>query len=181
MNILRIGCAALSLVLGAGASAAAAESKIAYVDLGRAVDDYEKTKRLDQELETQSSAKQQERERLVAEIRTMRDELELLTEKGRHDRQGAIDQKVQGLQEFDRTAREGLKRRRDEMVKDILTEIEQVVKTYAQSSGCDLVLTDRAVLYADKSADITDQILGALNGRPPAAPEKRSAGKGGTP
>lgn len=181
MKRLVIGCAMALLAVGCGRPAAAAESKIAYVDLGRAFDDYEKTKRLDQELETQSSAKQQERERLVAEIRAMRDELELLTEKGRQDRQGAIDEKVQHLQEFDRTAREGLKRRRDEMVKDILGEIERVVQTYAQSNGYDLVLTDRAVLYADKSSDITDQILGALNGRPPAAPEKRPAGKGGTP
>lgn len=174
---------ALSLSVGAPlpvrqAGAAAAESKIAFVDLGRAFDDYEKTKRLDRQLEEQSNAKQAERERLVTEIRGMKEELELLSEKGREDRQAAIDEKIQRLQEFDRQAREGLKRQRDDMVKDILKEIERVVEAYAQQHGYDLVLSDRAVLYAGKTADITDQVLQALNG--PAKGVEKGAEKSGS-
>lgn len=177
MNTRSAWCLVFLLVGGMGAPAAAAESKIAFVDLGRAFDDYEKTKRLDHQLEEQSTAKQAEREQLVTEIRKMKDELELLSEKGREDRQAAIDEKIQRLQEFDRGARDGLKRQRDEMVKGILKEIEHVVQAYAQSHGYDLVLNDRAVLYAGKSSDITSQILEALNG--PEKGQDKSPEKGG--
>ncbi len=174
MTRILVGCLVALLVGVAHVPSAAAEAKIAFVDLGRAFDDYEKTKQLDHQLEEQSSAKQAERESLVTEIRKMKDELELLSEKGREDRQTAIGEKIQRLQDFDRTARDGLKRQRDEMVKGILKEIEHVVQTYAQSHGYDLVLNDRAVLYAGKSADITDQVLEVLNG-PDKAPEKGPA------
>lgn len=142
-----------------------AETKIAYVDLGRAFDDYEKTKRLDRQLEQRSGAKQAEREKIVTEIRRMRDELELMSEEGREGRQRGIDEKIRSLQEFDRQARESLRNERDEMVKTILKEIEQVIHTYAAKAGYTLVLSDRAVLHADKALDITEDILQQLNGQ----------------
>lgn len=187
MTRILTGCLLAFLIGVARVPAAAAETKIAFVDLGRAFDDYEKTKQLDHQLEEQSTAKQSERESLVTEIRKMKDELELLTDKGREDRQATIEGKIQRLQEFDRTAREGLKRQRDEMVKGILKEIEHVVQAYAQSHGYDLVLNDRAVLYAGKSSDITDQVLEALNGSDKGSekatekPAAKGAAKGSAP
>ena len=142
-----------------------ADTKLAFVELGRAFDDYEKTKQLDHQLEDRSTAKQAERDKLVAEIRKMKDELELLSEKGREDRQGSIDEKLKALQEFDRDTREHLKQERDEMVKGILKEIETTVQAYAAQHGYTMVLSDRAVLYADKATDITDEILKQLNGK----------------
>ena len=154
----------LGVVWGGGPMPALAdETKIAYVDLGRAFDGYDKTKQLDKQLEEKSSAKSAEREHIVGEIRKMKDELELMSEKGREDRQGAIDDKIHSLQEFDRTTREALKTERDEMVKTILKEIEAVVQTYAQQHSYAFVLSDRAILYAGKSSDITDQIIATLN------------------
>ena len=140
-----------------------AEVKIAYVNLDRAFDDYEKTKRLDRQLEERSNAKQAERDTLVAEIRKLKDELELMSLSGREGQQAAIDERLRGLQEFDRQARESLRRARDEAVREILKEIEGVVQGYAQAQGYDLVLSDRAVLYATKSTDITNEIIKALN------------------
>lgn len=139
------------------------EATIGYVDLGRAFDGYEKTKQLDRQLEEKSNAKSAEREHMVGEIRKMKDELELMSEKGREDRQATIDDKIRLLQEFDRDAREALKKERDEMVKTILKEIETVIQSYAQQHGYDFVLSDRAILYAGQSSDITDQVISALN------------------
>ncbi len=153
----------------------AAETKIAFVDLGRAFDDYEKTKRLDKQLEERSNAKQAERDQLVAEIRKMKDEIELMSEKGREDRQTALDGKIQHLQQFDQQVRETLKHDRDDAVKGILKEIETVVQSYAKSQGYDFVLSDRALLYGVPTADITDQILKLLNNPPAANASSRSS------
>lgn len=138
---------------------------MAYVNLGRAFDEYEKTKRLDKQLQERQDAKQAEREQMVQEIRRMREELELMSDKGREDRQTAIEEKVRALQEFDRKTSEALKRERDTMMKEIMKEIEETVQGYAQRQGYAVVLGDRAILYADKGLDITDGILQQLNGR----------------
>ena len=143
--------------------AVGAEGKIAVVDLGRAFDAYEKTRQLDRQLEERSNTKQAERERMVSEIRRMKDELELMSEQGREDRQVALDEKIRTLQEFDRQTRDALKRDREAMVKEILEEIEDVIQRYAKAQGYDFVLGDRAVLYADKAADITDRLIKTLN------------------
>ena len=142
-----------------------AEAKIAFVDLGRAFDDYEKTKRLDKQLEERSGAKQAERDKMVSEIRKMKDELELMSDRGREDRQTAIDERIRSLQEFDRQTREALKRERDELVRDLLKEIEQGIQEYAKQQGYDFVLSDRAILYANESTDITDEVIAVLNTR----------------
>ena len=156
-------------------AAQAAEVKIAFVDLGRAFDDYEKTKRLDKQLEERSTAKQAERDQLVAEIRKMKDELELMSEKGREDRQTALDEKLRHLQQFDQEVRDALKHDRDEMVKEILKEIEKTVQAYAKSQGYDFVLSDRAVLYGTPTADITEPVLKLLNSQGSPSASGRSA------
>lgn len=167
----RRGQALIALVLGVAVSpftvyplpVAAAEETIAYVNVDRAFDGYQKTKVLDQQLEQRSTAKQQERERMVAEIRKQKDELELMSEKGRADHQAAITQKIQALQEFDRQSREELRQEREQMLKAVLKDIEGAVMAYAKGRYT-LVLSDRAILYAEKPADITDDVVKALNG-----------------
>ncbi|MBI4314243.1 MAG: OmpH family outer membrane protein [Candidatus Omnitrophica bacterium] len=152
------------LALAGAAKLEAAEPKIAYVDLGRAFDEYEKTRQLDKQLEQKSTSRQAEREAKVNEIRKLKDELEIMSEKGREQQQGTIEAKIKDLQEFDRKAREALKEERDGMVKSVLKEIEGVIKTYAQQNGYTLVLSDRAVLYAEKTSDVTEEVLKTLNG-----------------
>lgn len=144
-------------------TAAYAETKIAFVNVGRAFDEYDKTKRLDKELEARTNAKQQEREQKVAAIKKMREELDLLSEQGRQERQSTIDTQIRELQEFDQAARESLRRERDAMLKGVLDEIEKIVQAYAAREGYQVVLTDRAVLYADPSTDITEAVIAVLN------------------
>ncbi len=158
-----VGWCLLASLAASPLAAQAAETKIAFVDLGRAFDNYDKTKRLDKQLEERSNAKQAERDQLVAEIRKMKDEIELMSEKGREDRQAALDEKIRHLQQFDQQVRETLKHDHDEMVKEILKEIEGAVQSYAKSQGYEFVLSDRALLYGVPTADITDQVLKLLN------------------
>lgn len=146
-------------------SAEAATGGIAFVDPDRVFDSYEKTKQLDKQLEGKWTAKQAEREKLVTEIKKMRDELELMTAKAREDQQASLTDKMKGLQEFDRQTQEALKRERNDLGKAIVKEIERVVQAYAQQHGYTIVVSSRAVLYGDKTLDITDPIIKTLNGQ----------------
>jgi outer membrane protein len=139
--------------------------KIGYLNVNKVFDDYKKTKDQDAALEKETKAKQAERDKLVSEITRLRDEMELLSEKGKQDKQAIIDEKVKKLQEFDRVARGDLKKRRDDMVAEILKEINKVVQDYGSKEGYDIILNDTVLVYKKDVLDVTDAILKAINGQ----------------
>jgi len=144
---------------------AADSPKIGYLDVAKVFDEYKKTKEQDASLETQAKAKQAERDKLVSEITRLRDELELLSEKGKQDKQAVIDEKVKKLQEFDTVTRNDLRKKRDDMVADILKEIDAVVQDYGKKQGFDIILNDKVIVYKKETLDVTADILKALNGQ----------------
>ena len=141
----------------------AAETKIGYLDVAKVFDDYKKTKEFDAALEKEAKAKQSERDKFVNEITRLRDELELLSEKGKADKQAVIDEKIKRLQEFDRVTKDNLKKERDDMVADILKEINDIVQDYGKKQGYDLILNDKVIVYKKDSLNVTEDILKILN------------------
>ncbi len=148
----------------AGISAGqAAGEKIGYVDLAKIFDEYQKTKEFDKELESKGAQKQIERDKMVADIKRLRDEAELLSAKAKEDKQAAIDEKIKSLQDFDRNTRDSLRRERDTMVRDILKEIEAVIQDFGKSQGYSFIFNDRVLVYKSEGSDLTPQVTKALN------------------
>ena len=73
---------------------ARAEMKIATVDVDALFDSYYKTVELNQKMEDEIQGKQAERGALVQSIRKMKDELVLLADTNKRDKQAAIDRKI---------------------------------------------------------------------------------------
>ena len=144
-------------------AAMAAAEKIGTVDLARVFDEYQKTKEFDKNLEAKGASKQAERDKMVAEVKKLRDEAELLSTKAKEDRQAAIDEKIKNLQEFDRATRDALRRERDNMVRDILKEIETTMQDYGKAQGYSFIFNDRVLVYKAESSDLTPPIIKALN------------------
>ena len=157
------GLMAAALVAGTAAPAQAAGEKIGYVDLARVFDEYQKTKEFDKQLESKGSGKQNEREKMVNEIKKLRDEAELLSASAKEDKQAVIDEKIRTLQEFDRSTRSTLGKERDTMVRDILKEIELVVQDFGKSQGYNFIFYDRALAYKGESHNLTSQVIKVLN------------------
>ena len=159
----------LSVVFVAGSwfchipSAAAAGDKIGYVDLSRVFDEYLKTKEFDKSLEGKGAQKQSDRDKMVNEIKKLRDEAELLSAKAKDDKQAVIDDKIKALQEFDRVTRDSLRKERDAMVRDILKEIEGVIQDFGKSQGYGFIFNDRVLVYKGEGSDITPQVIKVLN------------------
>ncbi|MFH1782048.1 MAG: OmpH family outer membrane protein [Candidatus Omnitrophota bacterium] len=147
------------------ASACVAEEKIGFVDLSKAFDEYQKTKDFDKSLEQKGSTKQDQREKLVKDIRKMRDELELLNEVTRKSKEGDIESKMKILQEFDQEAKTELVKERDNMVRDILGEMNDVIEEYGKQNGYSMILNDRVLLYGKDTFNITDEIINILNAK----------------
>ena len=139
------------------------QGKIGYVDLSRSFDEYQKTKDFDKALEKKGDVKQEQREKLVKEIRKMRDEVELMNERARKKREQDIESKIKSLQDFDQDAKATLTKERDDMVRDILREINDVIQEHGEKNGFSIIVNDRVLLYGDQSGDLTDEIIKILN------------------
>ena len=100
---------------------------------------------------------------LVKQIRKMKDEFDILSEKAKEKKQTQIDKKIKELQEYDQQTRTGLRQQRDEVVRKILKEIEQVIEKYAKKNSYTMILNNRILLYGQKQHDLTDKILKILN------------------
>lgn len=144
-------------------NAFAKEYKIGYVDLAKVSDEYGKTKEYEKSFEAKLKDKDAERQKLVDEIRKMKDEQTLLSDKAKADKQVVIDNKIKNLQEFDRSVREDLMKQRNQMLSEIQKDIDSVISSYAKESGYDIVLIKQMVLYAGSDFDLTSEVIKRLN------------------
>lgn len=145
------------------APALARAERTAYVDVAKIFDGYQKTKDNDAKLQASGKKKEEERDALVHEVRRLKDEQALLAEDQREKKQEAIDAKVRELQEFDLAARRELGNRRNETVKEIFKDIDDVVQRYGERKGYDLIFNDRVLLYRNPRFDVSRDILEELN------------------
>lgn len=166
MKKLLIFMALIVFIFGYTSAGYAEALKMGYVNLGKIFDEYEKTKEYDKVLESQGGQKQKERDKLVNEVKRLKDELELLSDKGKEEKQNQIDSKVTELRKFDTEVREELNRQRDNFLKEILKEIQATVEEYGQKEKYTMIVrSEGMVIYGDKNVDLTEQVIKVLNER----------------
>jgi len=156
------GCLVIfSLVLLVGSVFAA--DKFAYIDLSRTFSEYNKTKGYDKTLSDKQKTYVAERDKKVAELKSLQDKLSLLSDKERGIKGAELQAKVKDFQEFDRQKQAELGKDQEEKMKDILKDIQEAVKKYSEKEGLTLVFNDRVLVYQTKSMEITDQVIVILN------------------
>ena len=149
----------------------AEELKIGYVNLAKIFDGYERTKASEAALEKQGKLKEDELEGRMAELKKLRQNLELLGDEAREAKSREIEEKAEELQRFRNATARDLGRERDRTARDILKAIQDGVGSYAKANGFTLVLDSRSLLYATPAQDVTDGVLKLLNGPAAAKPK----------
>lgn len=141
----------------------AANEKYAFVDVAKLFDNYQKTK--DQDVVLQESGKKQEEKRdtLVYDIRQLKDELALMNGDMKTKKQGLLEQKIQGLQDFDRNVKKDIEEARSKAAREIFSDLDNAIKAYAEKNGISMVFNEKALLYRDEKLAVTDAILAELN------------------
>ena len=156
----------LAVIFGTGilaASSAHAAEKLAYVDLSKIFSEYKKTQEYDETLSGKEEAYTKTRDAKVDEIKKFQDKLSLLSEDERDKKSKELEGKIRTLREFDTKKQRELRQEQDTKMKEILKDIEDTVKKYAEQNGITMVLNDRVLIYQTKSLDITDKIISLLN------------------
>lgn len=142
-----------------------AEAKIGFINVSQVFDSYDKTKQFDADLQKESEEKRVQRDALVNVIKKLRDEVELMAPEAREEKQRQMDQKVQELQAFDRDARLALRKKRDDMIRDILKEIDDIIQAYGKEKGYDYIYNDRVLVFKKDQSDLSKEITARLNGK----------------
>jgi len=141
----------------------AEEMKIGYISLSKVFDGYKKTQQYEKSLGEKGEEKEKARQKLVDEIKKLKDEMVLLSDKGKEEKQTVIDEKIRNLQDFDKDTRDELQRERDGMVRDILSEIDKVIQDYGKKNNYTVILNDRMLVYGNEAIDVTQDIIDIMN------------------
>lgn len=158
--MMLVACIMLSFVISPAYSA---ELKMGYVDIRKAFYEYERAKTMEAELNDFTEDSQAKRDKMVASITKIRDEGELLSGKAKVKKQKELALKLTELQETDKTIRQKLLNKKNDMFRQVIDNIQVVAEDIGKKGGYDFVIDSRNVMYAKEKYDLTDEVIKRLN------------------
>lgn len=166
----RIVGALLTLVLVA-APALAADTKIGYVDLQKALNTSEAGKAAKERISKKVKEYEGTIDTRQKEIKKLKEELEkqamLLSEDARGAKERDYQQKVKEFQRFTKDIQEELQQKDNEYTKQILEELFKVIKDVGEKEGYTMILeqSESSILYADEKVNLTDKVIKAFDAK----------------
>jgi outer membrane protein len=151
------------------ASVWAADTKIGYLDMQQTLNLSDAGKLAKAQLQEKLKKYQEQINTKQADLQKLKTDLEkqgmALNESARTAKEKDYQQKLKDFQRFTKDAEEDLQARDAEFTKKILENLEKIVQEFGKKNGYAMIFDARGagLLYADKSADLTEQILKALN------------------
>jgi outer membrane protein len=169
----------------APAAARAAELKIGYVDLQKAVSEVDEGKAARAQLKREFDEKQKKLDEKEAELKRLQADFEkqsmVLSEAARREKAGELERKFGEAQALLGQLRQELGVRERELMNSLFDKMGQIVKEIAEAEGFTYVLekNQSGLLYAPSSFDVTNELVRKYNARfskkaaaPAAAPKK---------
>lgn len=166
MNHVLIFVLMFALTVG---TAFAAEDKIGYLDMQRALNTSNSGAEAKNQLQLKLKKYQEQINGKQEELQKLKADLEkqgiALTEAARAAKEKDYQQKLKDFQRFAKDAEEDLQARDAEFTKKIIEEMDKVVQEYGKNKGYTMILDARAagVIYANPKADVTEEIIKAFN------------------
>ncbi|MBN1522112.1 MAG: OmpH family outer membrane protein [Candidatus Aureabacteria bacterium] len=137
--------------------------KIGYVNFEKIFESYDKTKELNEELQKKKYSKEVEGQQMVDEINKLRNEMQLLSEEVKEQKQKELTDKMRDLRDFTNDSKQELLKERDELFKDLTKEIVVVIEEKGKKDGYTIIFDDQVLLYKAKANDLTEDIIKMLN------------------
>ncbi len=151
------------------AAPALAETKIAYVDLQKALNLSKAGVEAKNEIAAQVKKYEAEFKTKQDDLQKLKTELEkqavLLSDSAKAQKERDFQQNVKELQRFQKDIKEELQLKDAEHTKRILNELFEILQKLGQDGGYSMVIekNEGAVIYADESVDLTDELIEAFD------------------
>jgi outer membrane protein len=145
-------------------SMAAAETKIAFVDMQKAIQATAEGKKAKAELEGSFNKKKKELEKKEADLKKMRDELEkkkaVLSEQALQQKQAEFQQEMMKYREVVNKSQADIQDRMRELQGPILDKMKTILQKIQKEKGYTAILElNPGVLAIAADADITDEVI----------------------
>jgi len=163
MKALKVFGLAVMFGCMAAVCSLAGDLKIAYVDLSKVFDGYQKTKEFDAVLQSEGEVFQRERDAMIQKIQDAQSKFNLMNDTQKAAMEKDIEKQKNDVVAYDKEKRAELAKKRDDKVREILAEIQKIVSDLAKREGYTYVLNDRVLIYGDPQSNVTDVVLKTLN------------------
>ncbi|HUN68554.1 MAG TPA: OmpH family outer membrane protein [Burkholderiales bacterium] len=164
-----VAAAAFFLALPAGQ--ALAQGKIGVVQIERIVRDSQPALRAQKKLEAEFGKREAELAKVADQLKRMQDELEkegvTMPETQRRNKERDFENLNRDFQRRQREYREDVNQRRNEELGQVIEMANRIIRQIAESEKYDIIFQEAA--YANPRIDITDKVIKAMEGKPPAA------------
>lgn len=152
----------------AATSVFAAEVKLGYIDMQRALNTSEAGKEAKEQLAARVKKYQDEINSKQEEIKKLKDDLEkqgmLLSESVRATKEKDYQQRLKEFQRFTKDAQDELQGKDEEFTRKILEGMEKVIQEFGRKNGYTFIFVkNEGMLFVDEKADLTDEVLKAFN------------------
>ena len=162
--------AAILALLAAFPIAAQTESRIGFVNTARILRDAVPAVRAQKKIEAEFSKRAQGLAKTAEQLKRMQDELErqgvTLPESQRRAKEREFNDLNRDFQRRQREFREDLNQRRNEELAQVVEQANRIIRQIAEQEKYDIIFQD--AVYANPRIDITDRVIKALEGKPPA-------------
>jgi len=154
-----------AVLMGAGAQAA--DSKIGFVDMQKAIQSSAAGKKAKSELEGEFNKKKKELEKREADLKKMGEDLEkkkaVLSEEVLQKKQVEFQEEMLKYREIVNKSQVEIQKKERELTGPILEKLRKVIEKVAKEKGYALILENNAgILYASAENDLTDAVLKAF-------------------
>ena len=157
-----------ALVMALATGICAAESKLGYLDIQKALGQSDAGKAVKEQLTAKFKKYQDEINGKQEELKKLKDELEtqgsMLSESKRAEKEKEYSAKLKKFQEFAKDAQDELQGRDKELTQKVLEAFEKVVQEYGRKNGYTFIFVrSETMVFADEKVDLTDELLKLFN------------------
>ncbi|MDD2365341.1 MAG: OmpH family outer membrane protein [Desulfuromonadaceae bacterium] len=160
--------AVFTVLLLISTSAHAADLKLGYIDMQRALNGSEQGKEAKEQLAAKVKQYQDEINLKQEDLKRLKDELEkqgmLLSDSARSSKEREYQNKLKDFQRFTKDAQDELQGKDEELTRKILEGMEKVIQEYGRQKGFTFIFVkNESMLFVDEKADLTEEILTMFN------------------
>ncbi|MFZ4858633.1 MAG: OmpH family outer membrane protein [Desulfuromonadaceae bacterium] len=153
----------------AATSVFAADLKLGYVDMQRALNGSEAGKEAKEQLAVKVKNYQDQINVKQEELKKLKEELEkqgmLLSDSARASKEKDYQNKLKEFQRFTKDAQDELQGKDEEFTRKILEGMEKTIQAFGRQNGYSFIFVknDSLLLFADEKGDLTEEVLKLFN------------------
>lgn len=163
----------MAATLTASVALAEAVPKLGYVDLQRALNESEAGKKAKEDFKVQVDKLQAKLKRQKDEIDSLKDQLEkksvVMKDEERANLEDSYRKKLRDFERSYKDSQADLQKKDNELTGAIIKDLQEIIREYGQRENYTMIFeaTSSAVLYGNRSADLTDAIISRYNSQHP--------------